>query len=130
MEWEAACRGRRARPYAYGWRFSAGRGNTLETRIGGTTPEGLFANGATPEGVFDLSGNTWDWTSSIYANYPWHPDKSHEDPAAADGRKRVVRGGSWNNLHNYARAAYRNDLDPSYRYYDLGLRLVCESAPV
>ena len=40
----------------------------------------------------------------------------------------MVRGGSWNNNHNNARAAYRNDNDPSNRNNNIGLRLVCESA--
>ena len=39
-----------------------------------TTPVGLFAEGSTPEGVADLTGNVWDWTSSAYLDYPYEAD--------------------------------------------------------
>ena len=36
----------------------------------------------------------------------------------------VLRGGSWSHYDSYfVRVAYRNDLDPDYRYYGYGFRL-------
>lgn len=37
---------------------------------------------------------------------------------------RVVRGGSWVSLPYYLRASYRGGIDPDYRNYNLGFRLV------
>ena len=37
---------------------------------------------------------------------------------------RVIRGGSWDDVPQFARVAYRNGRTPDSRYYDLGVRLV------
>ena len=65
-EWEAAARGRSGRRYAWGDDFDAGCCNTFESHVRGTTPIGVFPGGDTPEGLVDLSGNVWEWTSSAY----------------------------------------------------------------
>ena len=82
----------------------------------------MFPGGETPEGLADMTGNTWDWTGSLYQPYPYEP--SREDALTGDGR-RVVRGGSWFNDRGDARAACRGGLDPYYRDNDVGFRLVC-----
>jgi hypothetical protein len=41
--------------------------------------------------------------------------------------RRVVRGGSWNNNQQNARAAYRNNNAPDNRNNNLGVRLACSS---
>jgi formylglycine-generating enzyme required for sulfatase activity len=124
-EWEAAARGPAGRRYAYGDEFDASRCNAFETHIRRTTPVGVFPGGETPEGLIDLTGNTWDWTSSLRQAYPYAADDGREDPAA-EGR-RVVRGGSWHYLQSFARAASRFALAPDNRYYSIGFRLACSS---
>lgn len=125
-EWEAAARGKDGRRYAYGDGFDAGLCNTFETHIRHTTPVGVFPGGETPEGLVDMTGNTWDWTSSLYMPYPYDAKDGREDPVTGEGR-RVVRGGSWNYSQQAARAAYRGDGTPYYRHYSLGVRLACSS---
>jgi formylglycine-generating enzyme required for sulfatase activity len=122
VEWEAAARGREGRCYAYGNEFAPALANTFESHIRRTTPVGVFPGGETPEGLADMTGNTWDWTGSLYQPYPYEP--SREDALTGDGR-RVVRGGSWFNDRGDARAACRGGLDPYYRDNDVGFRLVC-----
>lgn len=122
-EWEAAARGREGRRYAYGNDFDPAHCNTFETHIRRTTPIGVFPAGATPEGLVDMTGNVWDWTGSLYQPYDSPADP--EDPES-DGR-RVVRGGSWNNDQDNARATYRNHNDPGNRNNDIGFRVVCSS---
>ena len=41
-----------------------------------------------------MTGNTWDWTSSRYMDYPYNAADGREDPVTP-GARRVVRGGSW-----------------------------------
>jgi formylglycine-generating enzyme required for sulfatase activity len=41
---------------------------------------------------------------------------------------KVLRGGSWNDVPNDCRVAYRYGLDPDYRHYNLGFRVVCVSS--
>ncbi|MBN8456070.1 SUMF1/EgtB/PvdO family nonheme iron enzyme, partial [Accumulibacter sp.] len=124
-EWEAAARGREGRRYAWGDEFDASRCNSFESHVRGTTPIGVFPDGDTPEGVVDLCGNVWEWTSSAYESYPYAPDARREG-ADSDAR-RVVRGGSWGGDRVNARCASRFGFIPGLRNDFLGLRLVCVS---
>ena len=113
-EWEAAARGLPGRRYAFGDNFDPASCNTFETHIRSTTPIGVFPGGETPEGLVDMTGNTWDWTSSRYMDYPYNAADGREDPVTP-GARRVVRGGSWGVAQVYARAASRGGLDPGLR---------------
>ncbi|MER2603520.1 MAG: SUMF1/EgtB/PvdO family nonheme iron enzyme, partial [Candidatus Competibacter phosphatis] len=87
-EWEAAARGRDGRRYAYGDTFDAKLCNAFESHIRRTTPVGVFPGGETPEGLIDLTGNTWDWTGSKYQPYPYDAADGREDPVGV--ARRVV----------------------------------------
>jgi formylglycine-generating enzyme required for sulfatase activity len=125
VEFEAAARGKRGRIYPYGKQFDAARSNTFESHIRRTTPVGIFDN-ATPEGAFDLSGNAYTWTLSIYDQqqfpYPYHNDDERED-IRATGVRRVLRGGSWFDHYVHARAAFRVNNVPAVRNYNFGFRV-------
>ncbi|HKF48288.1 MAG TPA: SUMF1/EgtB/PvdO family nonheme iron enzyme [Terracidiphilus sp.] len=119
-EFEAAASGPGGRRYPYGDTFDSERSNTFENHILRTTPVGIFRN-ATPEGVLDLSGNVWTWTSSAYEPYPYRAEDGREDESK--DVPRVGRGGSWRYTQLKARAAARNDLNPTYRNR-VGFRVV------
>jgi len=125
-EWEAAARGLVALHFAYGDQFDSRKANTFGTHIRATTPIGVFPGGNTPEGLQDMSGNVCDWTSSAYQAYPYDPNDGRENPDSSDVR-RVVRGGSWLDLQDLARAACRDYLAPVNRDDNLGFRVVCSS---
>jgi formylglycine-generating enzyme required for sulfatase activity len=123
-EWEAAARGVQGRRYAFGGDFDAARCNTFETHIRHPTPIDVFPGGETPDtGLVDMTGNTWDWTSSQYKDYPYNAADGREHPAAHDV-PRVVRGGSWRLGRDLARASYRHHSAPHGRLDHLGLRVV------
>ncbi len=126
-EWEAAARGLTGRRYAWGDDFDPAFCNTFETHVRGTTPVGVFPAGDTPEGIADLSGNVWEWTSSAYHPYPYAADSRREDPALVEAG--VLRGGSWLNSAGLARGSQRSTDHPGYRYYYGGFRVV-SSAPI
>lgn len=122
-EWEKAARGTDSRIYPWGDSFDKARCNTSESRIKTTTPVGSDPTGASPYSAQDMAGNVWEWTSSHFLPYPYAVASEHEDAACA--QKHVVRGGSWYNNAQLARAAYRSLHHKSIDFYNnFGFRLV------
>jgi formylglycine-generating enzyme required for sulfatase activity len=116
-QWEKAARGdkdRRAYPWGDAWDET--KCNTRELRLGGATPVGIFPEGTSPYGCLDMVGNVWEWTSSIYKDYPYDPADGREHVEAGDEVLRVVRGGSWYDFQGFARGAGRR----WYRAYGWG----------
>jgi formylglycine-generating enzyme required for sulfatase activity len=97
VAWEATTRGMEGRRYAYGNNYDPTRCNTFDTHIRRTTPTGVFPGGETPDpaGIVDMTGNIWEWTSSLYQPYPYDTADGREAPSADESSRRVVRGGSW-----------------------------------
>ena len=75
-----------------------------------------------------MSGNAWEWVNDWYAAS--YADSAQLNPAGpASGTTKVLRGGSWHNTDDYARSAFRGNLDPNTRYDDLGFRCVMAQMP-
>ena len=108
-EWQQACRGSGGRKYPWGNGFGSGHANIYGSQDGHakTAPVGSFSSGASPYGVMDLSGNVWEWTSSLY--------ESGES-------KRVFLGGSWSNTSGIVRCTYRGWVTPVDRSINVGFR--------
>ncbi|MFZ4664516.1 MAG: SUMF1/EgtB/PvdO family nonheme iron enzyme [Caldilineaceae bacterium] len=119
-EWEWAAR-RGLRLYPWGNFWDATKGNSLEEQVMRTTPVGAYPHGATPDGLFDLSGNVWEWTASRSGDYPYDPAAGRE--AAEATGLRINRGGSWGSSQQMVRCAYRFRHDPGGRYNNVGYRL-------
>ena len=74
-------------------------------------------------GLYAMSGNSWEWTWDIYDQSYYHTAAPVDPEGAFAGEKRVFRGGCWESAAAVPRVASRDFNPPSYRCYDLGLRL-------
>lgn len=125
-EWEKAARGNDGRVYPWGDDSDPERANTQETGSGQTTPVGIYPAGASPYGCLDMSGNVWEWTSSLWVPYPYSLSDGRENLNARE--KRVIRGGAWSFSPNQARTAFRGRVDPEMRNNLIGFRCLSVSA--
>ncbi|MFH0900287.1 MAG: bifunctional serine/threonine-protein kinase/formylglycine-generating enzyme family protein [Pseudomonadota bacterium] len=90
-EWEWAARGATGRLYPWGSDFRQECVNGLHGDSGALVLVGKHECGATPEGLQDMAGNVWEWTSTRAAAYPGSPVRVGGDTLW------VIRGGSFYN---------------------------------
>lgn len=74
-EWEFAARGTDGRTYPWGNVFDPARCNTTDSGSRGLTMVDRFdLEGASPFGISDMAGNIWEWTSTLWHDYPYRPE--------------------------------------------------------
>ena len=111
-EWEFAAKGGQNLEYAGSDHIDEVAWYDVTTNEEGTRPVAqLKANGY---GLYDMSGNVWEWCADDYSNPGQHR------PGAS---RRALRGGSWNNFAVFCEVSSRNRDSPGHRDIYLGLRL-------
>jgi len=134
-EWEAAARGMEGRLFAHGTEYDPLKANVLETRWRRTTPIGVFQENGSPQGFSDLTGNVWEWTSSLWGSdpnapefrYPYRND-GRENPATRSDVLCILRGGAFLNLPSEVRCTYREATLRDNRNETTGFRLAWSPA--
>jgi formylglycine-generating enzyme required for sulfatase activity len=117
-EWEVAARGGRDSLYAGG--SEVGLVGWIGENSGSTTHL-VGEKAVNGHGLYDMTGNVWEWTWDWYGAYS---SGMQVDPVGAgSGSGRVIRGGSWGLSAAYARVAYRDFDDSANRNHYLGFRL-------
>jgi len=111
-EWEYAAGGRESRTYPWGGEEPSPQRANFNENEGTTTPVGRYPEGATPEGLYDMAGNVWEWTEDWY----------DEDKAW-----RSLRGAYYNSKADALRCSSRLNILPRISYYDVGFRVIRSS---
>ncbi|MCC6976439.1 MAG: SUMF1/EgtB/PvdO family nonheme iron enzyme, partial [Anaerolineae bacterium] len=132
-QWEYAARGPEGLIYPWGNDFVGDRANYCDSNCSydwtdkavddgypTTAPAGSYRNGASWVGALDMSGNVWEWTSSLYQPYPYQRDDGRESVSDLD-QSYVLRGGSWGDDAITVRTAARRGI-PSKHGLGLGFR--------
>ena len=132
-EWEHAARGTDERRYPWGnetptselANYAIGARFSYSQTL---MPVGHYEHGTSPYGMYDMAGNVWEWTSSLFKSYPYNATDGREDLKALG--ERIARGGSWHvfggNSGN-VRVDTRLKLDPNYFGAYVGIRCAASS---
>lgn len=130
-EWEKAARGSQRLKWPWGNSFRKNAANVLENEESqsnaespsGPVPVGSFPQGASVFGVFDMAGNVWEWTDSFYSPYKNNLDLD----VRYQKQYRVLRGGSWENIHENTRTTFRHPLHPDTKLPNIGFRCAIDA---
>ena len=122
-EWEKAARGVDGNIYPWGNVWDLNKSNNPYAHSTGTKPVGSFSNGRSPYGLYDMSGNVWEWVNSYYLP---HPGNTISQPEYGE-KNRVLKGGSWFDCLSYgcglsAPTFNRSFFTPEVRNNSFGFR--------
>lgn len=140
FEYQRAVRGDGSQVYPWGDKWEDGKfaATNEMSRVKDVFPVGSFPDGASKEGVFDLAGNVWEWTSSSFEQYPGFKYKPMQvgkggnkdvldNPPNWNPDFRVLVGGSIQNSRFVARCTTRAGFDREQITNSLGFR--CGATP-
>ncbi len=120
-EWEYAARGgNKSKGYKYSGSDDVDEVAWYSGNSGGTThPIGMKLPNEL--GLYDMTGNVFEWCSDWYGSYESEAQTNPQGPTS--GTNHVYRGGGYRSNARISRVRYRTYGFPSLMNYDLGFRL-------
>ena len=122
-EWEYAARGgKKSSHYKYSGSGNIGNVAWYKDNSGSSSTHPVGTKSPNELGIYDMSGNVWEWCSDRYGDYSAGAQTNPQGPSS--GSFRVLRGGSWYNSARRCRVSNRGFNDPGFSDIGYGLRLV------
>lgn len=124
-EWEYATFGTNSKSHQYsgssileevGW--YSGNSNSVIHPVGKLEPNGF--------GIYDLSGNAWEWCSDWYSFNYYNSGESISPTGPPADKEKVLRGGSFDDDMYFCRIRYRNKNFPDRKFSNYGFRCVSD----
>lgn len=127
-EWEKAARGIDQRTYPWGESIACANANFGDCLFH-PTKVGSYFQGVSPYGVYDMSGNVWEWVNDWYDEkyYEYSPSSNPQGPAF--GQYHILRGGAWHLSDYYVRVTSRNSDERATTLAYFGFRCARDDIP-
>ncbi len=106
-EWEKAAKGDGEFPYPWGERFVEGERCNSNNTIGMTTAVNEFPEGRSPYGVWDMSGNVYEWCADYFDDEYYRSSPASNPRGPDGGQEHVIRGGSFSETRAGLRVTHR-----------------------
>lgn len=121
-EWEYAARGgKKSKGYLYAGSNNLDEVAWYNNNSGGVTHP-VAQKMPNELGIYDMSGNVWEWCSDWLAPYTAEAQLNPTGPAT--GECHVYHGGGWTYGQNFCRSSHRRQTVSGYVQQALGLRVV------
>ncbi|PLX93365.1 MAG: formylglycine-generating enzyme family protein [Desulfuromonas sp.] len=126
-EWEFACRsGGKEEQFC-------GGDNVKEVawydKNSGEKPQPVAQKQPNGLGLYDMSGNVWEFCSDIFARIYYESSPKENPQGAASGRHYIKRGGTWDINENFQRSVARGRGSYDEKHYSTGFRVVFPAKP-
>ncbi len=132
-EWEKAAKGGKGLKFSWGMKFESLKGNFCDENCKHnwklsqfddenttTSPVGSFPPNA--YGLYDMSGNVWEWVSDWYDSKYYESASINNPPGPKKGTEKILRGGSWSGEPSTLRTSFRFRLLPENKNFHIGFR--------
>ena len=121
-EWEYAARGGKN---SKGYKYSGSNNIDEVAWYGGNSGDKTHPvkeKKANELGLYDMSGNVWEWCNDWYGDCSSDAQTNPQGPD--EGSDHVLRGGGWLSNARRCRVSCRSNITPTYRNNYVGFRLV------
>ena len=120
-QWEFAARGREDRPFPWGNLEPDSNLCNFADYLGMPSIVSMHQDGQTPDGIYDLGGNIYEWTSDSFVPYSARINGTVQSGLCP---LRAVRGGCWKSPPGELRCSFRKGVFPESQLDSIGFRCV------
>ena len=128
-QWEYAAKGGKySNGYTYDGSSTVGDVAWYDN-AGGQNTKVVATKPANELGLYDMSGNVWEWCEDWYADVAANANLGLDYVNTTTASARVHRGGRWGYAAVYCTVSFRSRSTPTSTYSSIGLRLALQPFP-